>query len=70
MRFSLLAAALAAPALAVPSTSASDASDALTEPQRAQAVVNAFNFAFNNYWRLCSSHDQLNPVSNTCVDPR
>lgn len=38
--------------------------------QRADAVRDAFTFAFNGYWEACKGHDELLPVNNECSDPR
>ena len=67
MRLSLLTAALAGGALARPAV---DAADALTEAQRAQAVIDAFNHAWTGYYQYCNGHDELLPVTNTCGDSR
>lgn len=41
-----------------------------TEQQRAQAVKDAFTFAWNGYFSNCRGQDQLNPVDSTCSNPR
>jgi hypothetical protein len=38
--------------------------------QRAQAVVEAFRFAWNGYQQLCFGQDELHPASNTCGNSR
>ncbi|KAF2094197.1 putative 1,2-alpha-mannosidase [Rhizodiscina lignyota] len=38
--------------------------------QRAQAVIDAFRFAWSGYSTFCFGHDELHPVSNTCGDSR
>lgn len=38
--------------------------------ERADAVRDAFTFAFNGYWEVCKGQDELLPVGNTCSNPR
>lgn len=38
--------------------------------ERADAVRNAFTFAFNGYWEACKGQDELLPVNNNCSNPR
>lgn len=38
--------------------------------ERADAVKDAFAFAFNGYWEACRGQDELLPVSNSCSNPR
>ena len=40
------------------------------EQQRAAAVKDAFTFAWNGYFKTCKGQDELEPVSNTCGNPR
>lgn len=40
------------------------------EQQRAAAVKYAFNFAWNGYFTTCKGQDELQPVTNTCSNPR
>lgn len=44
--------------------------DKKVEQQRADAVKAAFTFAWNGYFTKCKGQDQLDPVSNTCSNPR
>lgn len=44
--------------------------DDLSNQQRADAVKDAFTFAFNSYWEYCKGQDELLPVTNTCGNPR
>ncbi len=41
-----------------------------TEQQRAAAVKDAFTFAWNGYSTTCKGQDELEPVTNTCTNPR
>jgi mannosyl-oligosaccharide alpha-1,2-mannosidase len=43
---------------------------AMTHQQRADAVRNAYQFAWNGYMQHAFPHDQLLPVTNTFSDPR
>lgn len=38
--------------------------------ERADAVRDAFTFAFNGYWEACKGEDELLPVNNECSNPR
>jgi len=38
--------------------------------ERADAVRDAFTFAFNGYWEACKGQDELLPVNNKCSNPR
>ena len=40
------------------------------EQQRAAAVKDAFTFAWNGYFTTCEGQDELEPVTNTCTNPR
>lgn len=40
------------------------------EQQRAAAVKDAFTFAWNGYFTTCKGQDELEPVTNTCSNPR
>lgn len=40
------------------------------EQQRAAAVKDAFTFAWNGYFTTCRGQDELEPVTNTCTNPR
>lgn len=40
------------------------------EQQRAAAVKDAFTFAWNGYFTTCKGQDELEPVTNTCTNPR
>ncbi|MCJ1473758.1 maturation of Asn-linked oligosaccharides protein [Lambiella insularis] len=40
------------------------------EQQRAAAIKDAFTFAFNGYFTTCEGQDELEPVNNTCTNPR
>ena len=40
------------------------------EQQRAAAVKDAFTFAWNGYFTTCKGQDELEPVSDTCTNPR
>lgn len=41
-----------------------------SESQRAQAVIDAFRFAWDGYSEYCFGNDELHPVSNTCGNSR
>jgi hypothetical protein len=43
---------------------------ARTHEERAEAIRNAYNFAWNGYMQHAFPHDQLLPVTNTFSDPR
>lgn len=61
---------VAGAAAAAPTTASPAASAAYSTPaERAAAVKEAFEFAFNGYWKYCKGHDELHPVTNTCGDP-
>lgn len=49
--------------------SSGDTAD-FTDADRAQAVKDGFNFAWNGYMKYAFPHDQLRPVTNTFSDPR
>ena len=40
------------------------------EQERAAAVKDAFTFAWNGYFTTCKGQDQLEPVTDTCSNPR
>lgn len=40
------------------------------EQQRAAMVKDAFTFAWNGYFKTCKGQDELEPVTNTCTNPR
>lgn len=40
------------------------------QSQRADAVKEAFTFAFTHYYQNAFPNDQLNPLSNTVANPR
>lgn len=40
------------------------------EQQRAAAVKDAFTFTWNGYFTTCEGQDELEPVTNTCTNPR
>ena len=40
------------------------------EQERAAAVKDAFTFAWNGYFMTCKGQDELDPVTNTCSNPR
>lgn len=40
------------------------------EQERANAVKDAFVFAWNGYFSTCKGQDELEPVTNTCNNPR
>ena len=40
------------------------------EEQRAAAIKDAFTFAWNGYFTTCQGQDELEPVTNTCTNPR
>ena len=40
------------------------------EQERANAVKDAFTFAWNGYFTTCRGQDELQPVTNTCDNPR
>ena len=44
--------------------------DSTVEEQRAAAVKDAFTFAWNGYFTTCKGQDELEPVTNTCSNPR
>ena len=41
-----------------------------TAAERAAAVRDAFEFAWDGYYKYCIGHDELHPVSDTCGDSR
>ena len=41
-----------------------------TEQERAEAIQDAFQFAWDGYSSTCHGHDELLPVTNTCGNPR
>lgn len=45
-------------------------SNSAVEQERAQAVKDAFTFAWNGYFSTCRGQDELQPVTNTCSNPR
>ena len=45
-------------------------SNSATEQERAAAVKDAFTFAWNGYFTTCKGQDELEPVTNTCSNPR
>ena len=45
-------------------------SNSAVEQERAAAVKDAFTFAWNGYFTTCKGQDELEPVTNTCSDPR
>lgn len=44
--------------------------DSTVEQQRAAAVKDAFTFAWNGYFTTCKGQDELEPVTDTCTNPR
>ena len=44
--------------------------NATLEQERADAVKDAFTFAWNGYFATCKGQDELEPVTNTCTNPR
>ena len=48
----------------------SGVTDSTVEQQRAAAVKDAFTFAWNGYFTTCKGQDELEPVTNTCTNPR
>ena len=48
----------------------SGTNNATVEQQRAAAVKDAFTFAWNGYFTTCKGQDELEPVTNTCTNPR
>lgn len=48
----------------------SGSTDSAVEQQRAAAVKDAFTFAWNGYFSTCEGQDELEPVTNTCINPR
>ena len=48
----------------------SGTTNATVEQQRAAAVKDAFTFAWNGYFTTCKGQDELEPVTNTCTNPR
>ena len=48
----------------------SDGTSSAVEEQRAAAVKDAFTFAWNGYFTACQGQDELEPVTNTCTNPR
>ncbi|KAF6222798.1 hypothetical protein HO133_000847 [Letharia lupina] len=44
--------------------------NSMIEQQRAAAVKDAFTFAWNGYFTTCKGQDELEPVTNTCTNPR
>ena len=48
----------------------SDVTTSTVEEQRAAAVKDAFTFAWNGYFTTCQGQDELEPVTNTCTNPR
>jgi hypothetical protein len=40
------------------------------ESQRAEAVIDAFRFAWHGYSKYCFGKDELHPVTNTCGNSR
>lgn len=51
-------------------TRQSGTTNATVEQQRAAAVKDAFIFAWNGYFTTCKGQDELEPVKNTCTNPR
>ena len=45
-------------------------SNSPVEQERAAAVKEAFAFAWNGYFTTCKGQDELEPVTNTCSNPR
>ena len=45
-------------------------SNSAVEQERAAAVKDAFTFAWNGYFTTCKGQDQLEPVTDTCSNPR
>lgn len=68
----LLSIAVAFPQAAnpAPSATAENGPDASTPAERAAAVRDAFEFAWDGYYRYCIGEDELHPVSNTCGNSR
>ena len=48
----------------------SRAANTTLEQERANAVKDAFTFAWNGYFSKCKGQDELEPVTNTCLNPR
>ena len=48
----------------------SDVVSSTVEEQRAAAIKDAFTFAWNGYFTTCHGQDELEPVTNTCTNPR
>ncbi len=48
----------------------SGVTNSTVERQRAAAVKDAFAFAWNGYFTTCKGQDELEPVTNTCTNPR
>ena len=48
----------------------SSTTSSTVEEQRAAAVKDAFTFAWNGYFTTCKGQDELEPVTNTCSNPR
>ena len=44
--------------------------NATVEQERANAVKDVFTFAWNGYFTTCRGQDELQPVDNTCSNPR
>jgi hypothetical protein len=57
-------------ALAVPAHSPHYDTNSQTEKQRAAAVKEAFQFAWDGYYKYAFPHDELHPVSNGYSDSR
>ena len=51
-------------------TSSARVNNATLNQERANAVKDAFTFAFNGYWEACKGQDELLPVSNSCSNSR
>ena len=44
--------------------------ESAVEQERADAVKDAFTFAWNGYFTTCRGQDELQPVNNSCSNPR
>ena len=40
------------------------------DQSRADAVKEAYRFAFKGYWAACKGQDEIQPVTNTCKNTR
>ena len=58
------------PGIAPRQGSSSRANNDTLNQERADAVRDAFTFAFNGYWETCKGQDELLPANNSCANPR